>query len=107
MEKLDKNTGVWLAVGVGAAIAVPLLLPFLSAAARPLGRAVAKAGAVLTDKARETAAEFGEIIEDFVAEAQTAYEEHQLEKASAATAATTVAATLEGGAGAHDNPTDS
>lgn len=105
MEKLDKNTGIWLAVGVGAAIAVPVLLPFLSAAARPLGRAVAKAGAVVADKARETAAEFGEIVEDFVAEAQTAYEEHQQEKTGAATIP--VAATLEAGPSANDSPSDS
>lgn len=95
MAKIDRNTSIWLAVGVGAAIAAPLVMPLLSSVARPLGRAAGRVGGIVAEKARETAEEFGEVFEDFVAEAQAAIEERRLEKVATATTAAIATTTPE------------
>lgn len=66
MATNDTVKGV--ALGVTAVAVVYALFPALSRAARPLGRAAAKTGIILYEKACETAAEIGEVVEDLVAE---------------------------------------
>ena len=67
--------GKGIAIGIGAAILAPLILPPLAKAARPMARAAIKSGLLLLDKGRETVAELGEVMEDLVAEAQAEIEE--------------------------------
>ena len=56
-----------VAIGVGALVLAPVLLP----AFRPIAKAAIKAGVVAYDQARTAAAEMGESIEDLVAEARS------------------------------------
>jgi hypothetical protein len=56
------------AVGVGVTLAVSLVAVTLVAGRRPVTRALTRGGGMLVDKAREAAAEAGEIIEDLIAE---------------------------------------
>ena len=57
---------------IGAAVVVitPLVLSALSGRRNSLGQALARAGGVLAEKARETAAELAEVAEDVVADIQ-------------------------------------
>ncbi len=66
-------TGV--AVGIGLIAITPLVLPVAAALAGPMGRAAAKTGSLLYEKSRETFAELGEVVDDFVAEAKDAWEQ--------------------------------
>lgn len=58
--------GVLISIAVAAASSI--LVPIVVRASRPLARAAGKTGLVLYEKGRETAAEIGEVIEDFIAE---------------------------------------
>jgi hypothetical protein len=58
------------AVGLGAALLAPAVLSGLARVARPLAKGAIKAGVIAYEKGREGAAEFGELIEDAVAEAR-------------------------------------
>jgi hypothetical protein len=64
------NVVTGLAIGIGAAVLGPMLLPVLAGAAKPLVKAAIKGGIVLYEKGKETAAEMGEVLEDIVAEAK-------------------------------------
>jgi hypothetical protein len=66
-------------VGVGVALAAPVLLPAAAAGVRPLAKALIKGGFVVAATVREVVAEAGEQLSDLVAEVQE-------ESASAATA---------------------
>jgi hypothetical protein len=66
--KSDLTKG--LAIGIGLAVLAPLALAALSGVGRPLSRAGVKAGILLYEKGRETAAELGEVFDDLVAEAR-------------------------------------
>ena len=55
----------------------PVALAALSGVGRPLARAVIKSGIILYEKGRETAAEFGEVMEDLVAEARAEIQQAQ------------------------------
>ncbi len=57
-------------VGVGVALAAPVLLPAVGFVVRPLAKGVVKAGLAVKDMAVSVAAEAGEQISDLVAEAQ-------------------------------------
>lgn len=57
-------------VGVVVAAATPLVIAAMGTAGRPLGRALARSGRILGDKAREAAAELLEVAEDTIAELQ-------------------------------------
>ena len=61
----------------------------------PLARAIRRGGTVLGDKAREAAAEFGEIAEDMMAEAQAELRAVRAEAPVAAAAATRPSATRQ------------
>lgn len=62
--------GTGIAIGVGALIVAPALIPALSAVVKPLAKASIKGGMVLFEKALELAAETREIVEDMTAEAR-------------------------------------
>lgn len=58
------------AVGVGVTVAASAIAVTLVVGRRPFARAVLRGGNMLLEKAREAAAEAGEIIEDLIAEAR-------------------------------------
>ena len=67
-----------LAIGLGAAILIPIILPAVAAVARPLARAAIKTGIMMFEKSRETVAEMSEVVEDLIAEAKAEIEESHL-----------------------------
>lgn len=68
---LKENFLTVLAVGVGAAILAPVVLPAVAKAAKPLFKAAIKTGIIMFEKGKETVAELGEVFEDIVAEAKS------------------------------------
>lgn len=72
MKQLDvilkSNAMKGLAVNLTAAIVVPIAVRALAPLVRPLARSTLKAGVIVYEKMRETAAEFGEMVDDVVAE---------------------------------------
>jgi hypothetical protein len=58
-------------LGVGVALAAPILLPAAAAGARPLAKALIKGGLAVAETVREVVAEAGEQLSDLVAEVQT------------------------------------
>ena len=78
-----------VAVGIGAAILVPIVIAALAPVVKPLARSAMKNGIRAYEKLRETVEEFGETVEDMVAEVEeemvTAHESEQVvEEAEAA-----------------------
>ena len=59
-----------LAINLSVAILVPVAVSILAPMVRPTARAVLKTGILAYEKIREGAAEFGEMMEDLVAEVQ-------------------------------------
>ena len=57
-------------LGVGVALAAPILLPAAATGARPLAKALIKGYLALADTVKEVVAEAGEQVSDLVAEAQ-------------------------------------
>jgi hypothetical protein len=92
VEDLFKGN-IWtgLAIGVGAIIVAPVVVPALTRLTRPLAKATIKTGFVLYDKGRETAAELGEVVEDIVAEARAEFEQERPAGAGEKVAATEAA----------------
>jgi len=62
-----------LVISIAVTAASSILLPVVLRASRPLARAAGKTGLVLYEKGRETAAEIGEVLEDFIAEARAEF----------------------------------
>ena len=60
-----------LAIGIGAAIVAPLVIPALSKTVRPLAKAAIKGGLVLWETGKEKLAEGYELVDDLLAEAKT------------------------------------
>jgi predicted HTH domain antitoxin len=56
------------AIGIGVAVLVPIVAKSLAPLVRPVARSTLKIGVVTYEKGRETLAEFGEILDDMVAE---------------------------------------
>jgi archaellin len=76
IEDLFKGDSVkGLAIGLGAAILIPVVLPVVAAVARPLARAAIKTGIMMFEKGRETVAEMSEVVEDLIAEAKAEIEQ--------------------------------
>ena len=65
---LKGNIFTGLAIGIGAAVLAPAILPVLVGAAKPLVKAAIKGGIILYDRGKESFAEVGEVVEDLVAE---------------------------------------
>ncbi len=62
--------GTGVAVGLGAIVLAPTILPILGAVAKPFVKAGIKSGMILYDRSREMVAEAAEVIEDLAAEAR-------------------------------------
>jgi hypothetical protein len=65
------NIVTGLAIGVGAAVVGPILIPVFGSILRPVTKAVVKAGMVAYDAAREGAERLNEASGDVVAEARS------------------------------------
>jgi len=59
-----------LLIGVGAALAAPILLPAAAAGGRPIAKTLVKGFLVVAETVQEVVAEAGEQLSDLVAEAQ-------------------------------------
>lgn len=57
-------------VNLTVAIVVPIVVNAVAPFVRPVGRSVLKTGILAVEKLRETASEFGELVEDLTAEVQ-------------------------------------
>jgi hypothetical protein len=68
---LFKGSLPMILVGIGAAIAAPVVIPALAAVARPLAKGAVKGVLLVTDQFTELFAEMGEQWSDLVAEAQS------------------------------------
>ncbi len=68
-----------LAIGIGAAVLAPAVMPVVASVMKPLAKAAIKGGIMLYEKGRETVAEVSEIVEDIVAEAKAEMAEVQKE----------------------------
>ncbi len=62
-------------LGLGVAVAVPLVAGIMVPRLRPLARNTIKGGILIYEKARETAAGFTEVLDDLVAEVQEELQE--------------------------------
>jgi hypothetical protein len=74
VDVMKGNVWTGLAVGLGAAVLVPVVLPAVARATKPVAKTAIKAGLVLFAKGRETVAELGEVAEDVYAEAKSELE---------------------------------
>jgi hypothetical protein len=88
MALFKGDTAKGVMIGVGLALTAPLLLAALSGFARPAARAAVKASLLVYEKGMETAVEFGELVEDLLAEAEA---EIESERAAADTPPTETA----------------
>ena len=68
LAKNDLTRGIM--IGIGAAVLIPVAAIALAPYLKPAARTVLKLGILALEKARETAAEIGETIEDVAAEVQ-------------------------------------
>jgi hypothetical protein len=59
-----------MALGLGAAILAPVVIAALMPVIRPMARSALKAGIWAYEKGRETFEEFGETVDDLVAEVE-------------------------------------
>ncbi len=59
-----------VAIGIGAAILVPVVIAALAPIVKPLARSAMKSGILAYEKLRESVEEFGETVEDIVAEVE-------------------------------------
>ncbi len=66
-----------LVVNLTVAIVVPIVVNAVAPFVRPVGRSVLKGGIIAVEKLRETAAEFGELVDDITAEVQDELQERR------------------------------
>ncbi|NTW60812.1 MAG: DUF5132 domain-containing protein [Nitrospirae bacterium] len=90
---LKGNLVTALAIGIGAAVLAPVVIPLFASVAKPLAKAAIKGGMQLYESGKETFAEVAEITEDLVAEAKAELAESAT---AAAAAAGAVAETPQG-----------
>ena len=81
---LKGNILTGLAIGIGAAVLAPAVIPAVANVAKPLLKAAIKTGLIMYEKGKETAAELSEVFEDIVAEAKSEVAEAQNNTVSAA-----------------------
>ncbi len=67
---LKGNILTGLAIGIGASVLAPAVIPVLANVVKPLAKAILKGGIVLYEKGLETFAETKEVVEDLIAEAK-------------------------------------
>lgn len=68
-----KGWGTGLLVGIGAALAAPIILPAAAAVVRPVAKALIKGYFFVADTVKEVVAEASEQTSDLVAEARAEY----------------------------------
>jgi hypothetical protein len=73
-DVLTSDTTKIVVGGVAVVAVAYALIPSLSKIGRPIARAALKSGVILYEKARETVAEMGEVLEDLVAETRAELE---------------------------------
>ncbi len=78
---LKGNIVTGLAVGIGAALFAPQVIPALAGVVKPLAKAAIKGSLVLYEKSKEAVAEVGEMMEDIVAEVKAEMAESHTEAA--------------------------
>ena len=83
-DGLKGNLITGLAIGIGAAILAPVVIPLFSNISKPLAKAAIKGGIQLYERGKEAFAEVVEITEDIVAEAKTELAETTAAAGSAA-----------------------
>ena len=75
------NIVALLGIGIVAAVLVPIALPVVARAAKPLAKAMVKSGIIVFEKGRAAVAELGEVMEDVVAEAKAEIEQEHAAQA--------------------------
>jgi hypothetical protein len=70
LDNVFEGWGSTVLIGVGVAVAAPILLPTLAAGARPLAKTLVKGYLAMADAVSEVVAEAGEQLSDLVAEAR-------------------------------------
>jgi hypothetical protein len=72
MALLDNGfkLGTGVAIGLGALILAPTVVPAVAAILKPLAKAAIKSGFIIYEKGREVLAETKEVLEDLAAEAR-------------------------------------
>ena len=68
-----------LAIGIGAVILAPIVIPVVASVSKPLAKAIIKGGILVYEKGKEVVAEAGEVVEDMVAEVKAEMAETQKE----------------------------
>jgi len=74
------GTGTSLAVGAGAVLLAPVIIPVLAGVVKPVAKAVIKGGLLAYEGTKVSLAETKETLEDIAAEAKTEIAERQAEK---------------------------
>lgn len=78
-----------VAIGIGVVVLVPLAIAALAPVVKPLARSAMKAGIRVYEKGRESLEEFGETVDDIVAEVEDEMvDTHEAKKAVMETAET-------------------
>jgi hypothetical protein len=70
-DVLESDVTKVVAIGAGAALLIPNLLPAVLRAGKPVVKAAIKGGLLVYEKGREAFAEAGEVAEDIYAEARS------------------------------------
>ncbi len=65
----DGNGGRTIALGIGAVVLAPIVIPVIAKASKPLVKATIKNSLGLYKKGRSAIAEAGEVLQDIIAEA--------------------------------------
>ncbi|MDJ0579337.1 DUF5132 domain-containing protein [Crocosphaera sp.] len=72
----QENPNRTLAIGIGALVLTPIVIPLL----KPVAKATVKTGVILYQKTKGTLAEAGEVMGDIIAEAKAEVLAEQAEK---------------------------
>jgi hypothetical protein len=70
-EEITESVFPGAAIGIGAALLAPVIVPTVGGVLRPVVKTAVKTGLYVTDKLYELAAEAGEQLSDIVAEARS------------------------------------
>lgn len=71
LDDVFSGWGTTVLIGVGVALAAPVLLPAVGAVIRPVAKEIIKGGLYLMDSLQELAAEGSEQLSDLVAEVKS------------------------------------
>jgi hypothetical protein len=91
-----------LAIGIGASVLAPAIIPVLASIAKPVAKAALKGGVLMYEKGMESFAETKEVVEDLLAEVQS-----ELAEAKAREAEIHAEAEMPSGADIHENKVES